>query len=248
VELPSASLVAAGGSHGEVHVTMRRPGSKDNLWRFDAILSLFSSSAINNSITFMAQDGRVDPYIVVSTNDSAVVFYDVPTRTEKAPDHMNLAGLVQLDVPVNHSSISPDGRTLLSVGDSRKLHLHSISANSSRITLEHINTLPLPISGDSPASFASAFSPDGSKFAVASQEGLVLAFDIRSTRPIWTYNTQKRAHGRSQMYSDWTFWGFNSPNMPSWGVRTLKFSPGGPPGHRGHQTMMFAEVMSYPSW
>ena len=85
------------------------------------------------------------------------------------------------------ASISPDGQTLLCVGDSPDVYLHRITGGS-HITFSPIATLSLSsyiqhshdsVSGLSqvssiPASFSTAFSADGSKFAVASQEGVVV--------------------------------------------------------------------------
>lgn len=70
------------------------------------------------------------------------------------------------------ASISPDGRTLLSAGDSNKVHLHHLSG-SSRVTFMPITSLSLPpcpniVSfsdySSLTASFSTAFSANGSKF------------------------------------------------------------------------------------
>jgi WD40 repeat protein len=47
-----------------------------------------------------------------------------------------------------------------------------------------VNVHPSHGAGALPASFCTAFSPSGSKFAVASQEGMVAVWDVRSGKPM----------------------------------------------------------------
>ncbi|EEB94662.1 hypothetical protein MPER_06488, partial [Moniliophthora perniciosa FA553] len=144
-------------------------------------------ASINNSVLLTSMnlvrsnESSVEPKVVISNNDCTVKFYDVPIRAR--PD-IREAGSLRLSVPINHSSISPDGRTLLSVGDSSKVYLHRISGGS-RLEFSHITTLQIPPPDRSPltyttslaASFSTAFSADGTKYAVASQEGVVAVWD-----------------------------------------------------------------------
>ena len=177
------------------------------------------------------------------------------------------------------ASISPDGRTLLSVGDSPDVYLHRISG-SSRLGFAPIARLSLsPHIADAlaassaaagagaggaavPASFSTAFSGDGSKFAVASQEGVVVVWDVRSTKPLKVFQTDKtRASvwgagagvggmgggmGRGGMwwatFQDTSFdWTRANASAPGWGVRSVKFSPRGV----GREVMTFTEVRTH---
>lgn len=151
------------------------------------------------------------------------------------------------------ASISPDGRTLLSVGDSNKVYFHEISGGS-RLTFSPVCTLSLPSptaiapsyhSNSLAASFSTAFSADGAKFAVASQEGVVAVWDVRSTKPLKVYETDKMRlpsgsgnGGASGWLSDdpWE-WTRGSSRAPGWSVRSVKFSVG-----QGRETMAFTEV------
>ena len=63
--------------------------------------------------------------------------------------HYRAVQLQPLDVPTNHSSISPDGRTLLSVGDSSNVYFHHISGGA-RLTFSPIKTLTIPAPDTSP--------------------------------------------------------------------------------------------------
>ncbi|KAL7412365.1 WD40-repeat-containing domain protein [Mrakia frigida] len=87
-------------------------------------------------------------------------------------------GEVQVGVPVNHTSLSPDGRTLLSVGDSNEVHLFSVLYGG-----EKYKKLATYKAGDD-AGFSTAWSPDGRKFAVAGQDGLISIWDHRSSKKL----------------------------------------------------------------
>lgn len=138
-------------------------------------------------------------------------------------------------------SISPDGRTLLSVGDSREINLHALSCggSGSSMTFEKMSTLCIPSQYESPftantaaryypALFSSAFSSDGTKFAVASQQGTVIVWDIRSSLPLKVIQTN-RTRGLNSM-----------PQLMSeyrWRTLCLKFG-----GRAGKEVMVFNEV------
>ena len=158
--------------------------------------------------------------------------------------------------------MSPDGRTLLSVGDSPDIYLHRIIGGS-RIAFTPISKLSLSSYINTPsylhnpyayansavaASFSTAFSANGSKFAVASQEGVVVVWDVRSTKPLKIIQTDKtrRTSERTSGNGSASGWLADSPwdwsrgmgNAPGWGVRSVKFSPNGV----GKEVMVFTEV------
>lgn len=165
------------------------------------------------------------------------------------------------------ASISPDGRTLLSVGDSPDVYLHRITGGAhvrftqmTKLSLApYITTCPTysysvysPYHSSTPvpASFSAAFSANGSKFAVASQEGVVVVWDVRSTKPLKVIETDKSRpstiSGRGYptgAASGWLFespwdWGRGAGKAPGWGVRSVKFSPRGV----GREVLTFTEV------
>lgn len=110
---------------------------------------------------------------------------------------------------------------------------------------------PYHASNPVPASFSTAFSANGSKFAVASQEGAVVVWDVRSTKPLKVIQTDKErslpsSHGTSSA-SGWLYgssqaweWGRGHGKAPGWGVRSVKFSPRGV----GREVLTFTEVSS----
>ena len=170
---------------------------------------------------------------------------------------------VYIRILISTASISPDGRTLLSVGDSNKVYFHRITGGA-RVTFSPIITLVIPPPDSSPlggystsslaASFSAAFSSDGSKFAVASQEGLVAVWDVRGmSKPIKVFQTDKtRVPGGSASEfmgnGGATGWLSDDPwewtrgnKAPGWCVRNVKFN-GGDGARLGKEIMAFTEV------
>ncbi|GLB40695.1 putative WD40 repeats [Lyophyllum shimeji] len=262
IEGTDDTLLAAGGQEAEIHLSYHSPLSARHrqsaaVWHTDFRLT----GSINNSVLLTSMsltrsnESSVEPRIGISNNDCTVKFYNVPIRgqTKRSIDEV---GSLRLNVPVNHSSISPDGRTLLSVGDSAKVYLHRMTGGA-RITFSPIATLklPPPSSSYSPssltASFSTAFSSDGSKFAVASQEGLVAVWDVRSSKPMKVFQTdQSRISSGSGSgngnggASGWLVeeafdWAPGSFRAPGWSVRNVKFG-----GEGDKEIMTFTEHTS----
>ncbi|KAH7913785.1 hypothetical protein BJ138DRAFT_1133846 [Hygrophoropsis aurantiaca] len=273
LEVPGTdkTLLAAGGQESEVHLSLHDPSSRADrrddpsprlrcnnaIWQYSAILS----GSINNSVILSSlslnrsQESSVEPRLMISNNDHTVKFYDVPVRGHAPPKGIYQIGQLKLDAPVNHSSISPDGRTLLSVGDSEKIYLHQLHGGS-RITFTPITTLTVPppstfVHTSTPsASFSTAFSKDGMKFAVASQEGVVAVWDVRSSKPLKVLHTDRmrmpvgqpgNGHGSGRLSDSPWDWTRGHSRAPGWGVRSLKFGAGGYPGSSGHEIMTFTE-------
>ncbi|OSD06642.1 hypothetical protein PYCCODRAFT_1442761 [Trametes coccinea BRFM310] len=291
------TLLAAGGQEAELHLSYYQStdscpspstpspssirsaprGFGRKLWESKYILE--HAASINNSVMLTSMsfsrsnESAAEPRILVSNNDRTVKFYDIAVRRGKVendyePRLLDI-GILRLDVPINHSSIAPDGRTLLCVGDSPDVYLHRITGGS-KITFTPIAKLSLsayiqeshvggltPVSSI-PASFSTSFSADGSKFAVASQEGVVVVWDVRSTKPLKVFHTDKSRAGSpfsasptrgtmSNMPGVWPSpydlpwdWSRGGTRAPGWGVRSVKFSPPGV----GREVMTFTEHTS----
>ena len=166
------------------------------------------------------------------------------------------------------ASVSPDGRTLLSVGDSPQVYLHHISG-SSHLSFESIAKYslmpytpsvfthqlhsPQYASPPLPASFSTSYSANGMKFAVGSQEGVAVVWDVRSSKPLKVFETdrtrgrERRATGEASgfMYEEdlWD-WSRGGSRAPGWGIRSIKFSP---EGADGKEVLVFTEVSSSSS-
>lgn len=108
-------------------------------------------------------------------------------------------------------------------------------------------SLPYSANGALIASFSTAFSSDGTKYAVASQEGVVAIWDVRSSKPMKTFNTDKSrislGHGGATgwLSDDPWDWTRNSYRAPGWSVRSVKFNNSGRYG-TGKEIMTFTEV------
>ena len=144
------------------------------------------------------------------------------------------------------------------MGDSNKVYFHSITGGA-RVTFSPITTLvippPDPLGGYSTsslaASFSAAFSSDGSKFAVASQEGLVAVWDVRGmSKPIKVFQTNKTRvprvpgvgnGGATGWLSDDPWEWTRGNKAPGWCVRNVKFN-GGDGARLGKEIMAFTEV------
>ncbi|KAF8895983.1 hypothetical protein BD779DRAFT_1493299 [Infundibulicybe gibba] len=260
------TLLAAGGQQAEIHLSLHSPASTRHRhsrlqWQFEMSLD----GSINNSVLLTSlsltrsNESSVDPRIGISNNDRTVKFYDVPLRVQNPKRTLCDIGTLRLDSPVNHSSISPDGRTLLSVGDSSKVYLHHITGGA-RISFSPITTLLLPPPDVSPftyasaslaASFSTSFSSDGSKFAIASQEGVVAVWDVRSSKPLKVFQTDKSRHidtsngGATGWLSDDPYeWTRGNSKAPGWSVRSIKFGGGDGGGRPGKETLAFTEHTS----
>ncbi|KAK7006166.1 DUF2415 domain-containing protein [Favolaschia claudopus] len=243
------TILAAGGQDAEIHLSLLAPESR-SVWQFNTHLQ----GSINNSILLTSlsltdsNESSAEPRMAVSNNDRVVMFFDVPVRSR--PHTINQVGAVRFNVPINHSSISPDGRTLLSVGDSSKVFLHRLTGGA-HVTASPIATLTLPPTSNpfsSPAlvaSFSTAFSADGSKYAVASQEGAVAVWDVRSTRPLKVFPTDKTRGcsanniGTTWLSEDPQEWSHRRSRGPGWSTRNVKFG-----GRPGRELMLFTEHTS----
>ncbi|KAJ3853600.1 WD40-repeat-containing domain protein [Lentinula lateritia] len=264
----TATLFAAGGQDAELHLSLhhhstrrRRTGALE--WKFEERLQ----ASINNSILLTSlnlgrsNESSLEPRLAISNNDCTVKFFDIPMSVRGGGNSLKIrnAGSVRLNVAVNHSSISPDGTCLLSVGDSSKVYLHRIHGGG-QLSFSSIATLAMPppdrnllshFSSSLAASFSTSFSRDGTKYAVASQEGVVCVWDVRSTKPLKVYQTDKSeswngaGNGLASGYlSDDPYeWTRGLSKAPGWSARNVKFGNGGVDGC-GKEIMTFTEHTS----
>ncbi|KAF6755426.1 hypothetical protein DFP72DRAFT_990115 [Ephemerocybe angulata] len=271
------TLYAAGGSwNADLHLSYHRPNTTEGdgntmLWQRDAKLH----GTLNNSVLLTkGNTSAVEPRVGVTNNDRTFRMYDCAVRTngvrplenydvddQRVRPVLQCVGGLALDTCVNYASVSPSGRTLLTVGDSPNLYIHDISG-SSRLSFYPIAVLPLPLPTNTPphypptrpstftASFATAFSSDSLHFAVGSQEGVAAIWDIRHvSRPMKVWQVDKmRAMGVGGMGaangilswdpSDW----FHS-RAPAWSLRNVKFVGGD--RDDGKEYLVFTEHTSF---
>jgi WD40 repeat protein len=121
---------------------------------------------------------------------------------------------------VNHSSLSPDLRTMVTVGDSTDVYLHEVLDGGQgfrRIGVYNAAT---------DSGFSTSWSRDGRRFAVASQDGQVTVWDHRSSRPLAIFHTQPQG----ARYTEFDERAMEPPVGSQSGLeaaRVVKFSPEG---------------------
>jgi hypothetical protein len=91
------------------------------------------------------------------------------------------------------------------------------------------------------------------KFAVASQEGVAVIWDVCSSKPLKVLETdctrgkERRATGEASGYmyeEDLWDWSRGGSRAPGWGIRSIKFSP---EGADGKEVLVFTEVSFFHS-
>ncbi|XP_049343017.1 uncharacterized WD repeat-containing protein C2A9.03-like [Solanum verrucosum] len=101
-------------------------------------------------------------HFIVSYNDSGVREFDMETFQQSNYFHFNL--------PVNHTSLSPDGRLLVVVGDDPEGML--VDSRNGMVVSS--------LSGHVDYSYASAWHPDGQTFATGNEDNTCRIWDIRN--------------------------------------------------------------------
>ncbi|KAF8910528.1 hypothetical protein CPB84DRAFT_1821370 [Gymnopilus junonius] len=272
------TLIAAGGQEKEIHLSLYTPHSSSasgsasvssrssrsrrtrQVWEYEDKLQ----GSINNSVLLTSlsltksNQSSVEPRVGVSNNDGTVRLYDVPMRVHNTKRKLKSVGEVRLDVAINHSSISPDGRTLLSVGDSNKIYFHQLTGSSSHITFEPITTLTIPPPDLAPfyayhtsltAAFSTAFSgtdPSSPWRARKASWRCGMGCDGR-----WEWGGGGTGGGEGGMFgnqrTNWWLsddpWEWSRGKAPGWCVRSVKFN-GGEGARMGKEVMAFTEHTS----
>jgi WD40 repeat protein len=123
--------------------------------------------SINNALCISKHAGQ--HRILVCNNDETI-------KVLSLPDLQRVCSLT-FPTAVNYASVSPDGRKMVAVGDSSQVFLYNITADGT-----YEKTASLTASDD--AGFSCAWNQSSEKFAVASQDGYVSVWDIRSTQKL----------------------------------------------------------------
>lgn len=130
--------------------------------------------------------------IYVCNNDQSLKIYKLKppsglsSSLESGLPSLSRAPALEFPTAVNHSSFSPDGQTLVAVGDTPDVFLYHRCADG---TFSRIATYR----ATSDASFSTSWHPDGTKFAVASQDGVVSVWDVRSQAKLAELRTHQGA-------------------------------------------------------
>ncbi|RCV08112.1 hypothetical protein SETIT_1G299900v2 [Setaria italica] len=155
------NLLVAGGFQGEIICKhLHREGISF------CCRTTYDDNAITNAVEiFNASSGAV--HFIASSNDSGVRDYDM--------ERFQLCKHFQFEWPVNHTSLSPDRKVAIIVGDDPNCLL--IDAKSGEILHS--------MKGHRDYSFASAWSPDGLTFATGNQDKTCRIWDVRKlSKPV----------------------------------------------------------------
>ena len=132
------------------------------------------------------EEAHLDDIVaVLANNDKTVRLYSLPAGQETR--------VKTLPYPMNHATISPDGRTMVAVGDFNKAYFFTrdilisaplIHKPHNRLTSAHVewnltNVISLYVSSPSApiGFFTTAWSPSGRLVAVGSESGYITVFD-----------------------------------------------------------------------
>ncbi|TIB65991.1 hypothetical protein E3P78_00207 [Wallemia ichthyophaga] len=165
-----SGLLASAGSSGEITLQSLDQENRCVL----GVKRLRANAAINNHIAFAPEStSSVEPRLLVCNNDNLVRIFRVGIRTEQP--ELDLVTTLKFNTAVNQASISPNARICVAVGDTNEVHLFDCGNSG---TFRRVKTLTSATDGG----FSTAWSADGLKFAVSSQDGLCTVWDIRSIK------------------------------------------------------------------
>ncbi|KAI8352902.1 WD40-repeat-containing domain protein [Blakeslea trispora] len=151
---------AAGGQKGDLTL-------KDTNSDYQVSITTAPGFTINNGLCFSQLNGEVR--LLVSNNDASIRIYSVPD--------LDIIDTLDFRTAVNHTSVSPDGRKMITVGDDNRVQLFNVTS------LGHYELVTtMAVSRD--ANFSVAWNRSSDKFAVSSQDGSVHVWDIRSRSPL----------------------------------------------------------------
>ncbi|KAJ3304614.1 hypothetical protein HDV03_002567 [Kappamyces sp. JEL0829] len=160
--------------------------------------------SINNALCISKHNGQTR--ILICNNDETIKVYSLP----------DLQRITSISFPtaVNYAAVSPDGKRMVVVGDTAQVFLYSITSSGA-----YEKMASLTASND--AGFSCAWNQSSEKFAVASQDGFVSIWDIRSTEKITKIATTQHPQVKGA-------------------CRCVKFSPSG-----SMDLLAFSEHVSY---
>mmetsp|Transcript_12249 Transcript_12249/g.26807 ORF Transcript_12249/g.26807 Transcript_12249/m.26807 type:complete len:349 (-) Transcript_12249:733-1779(-) len=156
-------------THAQDVLVTGGPNSQLRLVRSADKRVLYSGSTnglVTNGVHLSEQSDGGQLRLFVSNNDETVKVFDVDT--------MRLVSTLVCSCAVNCASVSPDGKFLVAGFDEPFILLFGLTGQGS---YELVAELDCPATD---AGISCSWSPCGKKFAMAFQDGMVLAYDIRT--------------------------------------------------------------------
>ncbi|KAJ3083501.1 hypothetical protein HK102_001038, partial [Quaeritorhiza haematococci] len=144
--------------------------------------------------------------LLICNNDETIKVYSLP----------GLQRITSISLPtaVNYCAVSPDGRKMVAVGDSNQVFLYDVSASGGYQRIAELT-------GSNDAGFSCAWNQSSDKFAVASQDGFVSIWDVRSSEKLAKLGSKQNPQVKGA-------------------CRSVKFSPTG-----SIDLLMYSEHVSY---
>ncbi|KAA8497586.1 hypothetical protein FVE85_5171 [Porphyridium purpureum] len=164
------TVLAAGGQCSELKVTDVSTGA--------VLFNENVGGLVNNAVHISTHGGETR--LLVANNDETIKVYALRENT------LRLVETIQAGTPVNNACVSPDGRWLCVTGDSFSADVYAVSAAG-----EYKLVTNLPYFSDSGMKIS--WSANSDKLAIASQEGCVMVFDVRTWRPLATLYSKQGA-------------------------------------------------------
>ncbi|KAF8521775.1 WD40-repeat-containing domain protein [Hysterangium stoloniferum] len=260
--IPNTILIAVGGPSTPLTLSLHplsdtTPSDTSRpIWKYDS-----KQRHDANSLAFIPTHLTDDSWhhtaefrLVLCSNEHRVEFFDLHLRGNgQNEERMTPCGGFTAETCVNHMSISPNGHTILCAGDTPKAYLIHISRGH-LLTFFPLATYALPAPPPSyftfevsPAfrslsCFATSWSSDGSKFAIASQEGQLCVWDIRSSHPIFTYWIplrwyKNKSNPYDSLFEDGDWWRHGERYSLGSGIRAITFSA----GQNGRELLLWTE-------
>lgn len=133
------------------------------------------------------EDAHLDDIVAVLTNnDKTVRVYSLPQSLETT--------VLDLPFAMNHATVSPDGQTLVAVGDFHQAYFfrreiqdtppqipkphNRLTSSSIEWTLTNVINLHIGVPENTTGFFTTAWSPSGQLVAVGSEGGYITVFDV----------------------------------------------------------------------
>ncbi|KAK5119547.1 hypothetical protein LTR85_007375 [Meristemomyces frigidus] len=133
------------------------------------------------------EDAHLDDIVAVLTNnDKTVRVYSLPQSLETT--------VLDLPFAMNHATVSPDGQTLVAVGDFNQAYFfqreiqdtppqipkphNRLTSSSIEWTLTNVVNLHVGVPENTTGFFTTAWSPSGQLVAVGSEGGYITVFDV----------------------------------------------------------------------
>jgi WD40 repeat protein len=129
--------------------------------------------SINNALCISKQQEGLR--LLICNNDETIKVYSLP--------ELNRVCSISVPTAVNYCAVSPDGRKMAAVGDSNQVYLYDIRSNS----YEKVATY----TASNDAGFSCSWNQSSDKLAVASQDGYVSVWDLRSSEKLAKLETRQ---------------------------------------------------------